>query len=399
MGYIPFGIGYPDNTWYGCTIVDANGKEIPWVDRDGREIGTIPQRFRPAPGQEFMLMAGLTGAARRYYVAKGGTPDGFPAYYQNAWNHLAPDLPERIRKGEFTLPFYADLSSLPAVERRAIFGLMVGNEGKTRIPVYDIYTKAGFDPDKDMLQSPVMPPEAYRSMHWPSGYGGGLYRWRGFAFGGLVVNWDLRTNLEGLYAAGGSIAGGGDHASAACSGRYTARKAATYVLTAPEPVVDHKQVDDERARVYAPIKQSKGGIGWKELDAGISRIMQDYCGQYKNKESLKVGLRLLKELRESEAAAAYAANPHELGHVLECQSLITAGEMVMHASLARKASNAFLNFFRLDYPEVDPPEWHKFLPMKLEDGKVKVRELPLDYHLKPPYSPTYEENYKLHCGL
>ena len=33
---------------------------------------------------------------------------------------------------------------------------MVGNEGKTRIPIYDTFTKAGFDPDKDLLQAPVM---------------------------------------------------------------------------------------------------------------------------------------------------------------------------------------------------------------------------------------------------
>jgi len=307
------------------------------------------------------------------------------------------DLPERIRKGEFTLPLYADLTRLPATERRAIFGLMVGNEGKSRIPVYDIYTKAGFDPDKDMLQAPVMPPDAYKSTHYPGGMG--VPHWRNFGNGGLVVNWDLRTNLDGLYATSSSIAGRGAHSSAAASGRYAGRKAAAYVLTAAEPAIERKQIDDEKVRVYAPLKQGKGGIGWKELHAGISRIMQDYCGQYKSEETLKVGLRLLKELRESEAAKCYAANPHELERALESFTMITVGEMVMHACLARKASSVFLNFNRLDYPEVDPPEWHKFLPMRLENNAVKVRELALDYHLKPPYAPTYEENYKLHCGL
>jgi len=381
FAYVQLGVGYPDNTWKGCSIVDANGKEVPWVDRDGRELKTVPQRFQPAPGQKFILAHGV-GAAPRY---------------ENQWNLPVHDLPERIRKGEFVLPLYADLTRLSATERRAIFGLMVGNEGKTRIPVYDTYTKAGFDPDKDMLQAPVMPPEAYKSRHWPDGMA--VPHWRRFGRGGLVIDWDLRTSLEGLYAGGGSIFGCGAHASAASSGRYAGRKAADYAHTAAEPVADRKQVDNEKTRAYAPLKQSKGGIGWKELNAGISRIMQDYCGQYKSEETLKVGLRLLRELRESEAAKCYAANPHELGRTLECQTLITVGEMVIHASLAREASSALLNFSRLDYPKVDPPEWHQFLPMRLEDSKVKVRELPLDYHLKPPYAPTYEENYKLHCGL
>ena len=112
-----------------------------------------------------------------------------------------------------------------------------------------------------------------------------------------------------------------------------------------------------------------------------------------------MGLRLLQEIRESEAATVYAANPHELARAAECQSIITASEAVIHVSLARKASSALLNSIRLDYPSVDPPEWQKLLPIKLVDGEVTVGELPLDYHLRPPYASTYEENYRLHCDL
>ena len=36
--------------------------------------------------------------------------------------------------------------------------MMVGNEGKTRIPIYDTFTKGGFDPDKDLLQVPSCSP-------------------------------------------------------------------------------------------------------------------------------------------------------------------------------------------------------------------------------------------------
>ena len=64
--------------------------------------------------------------------------------------------------------------------------------------------------------------------------------------------------------------------------------------------------------------------------------MQDYGGRYKNELTINRGLDLLRELKENEAAAAYAANPHELGRTLECFSLITLGEMTMHASSARR---------------------------------------------------------------
>jgi hypothetical protein len=124
-----------------------------------------------------------------------GLGERVPSDYENQVHSLAPDLPERIRKGEYVLPLYADLSRLPEQERRAIFGLMVGNEGKTRIPVYDTLTRAGFDPDKDMLQAPVMPPEAYQSMNYWAGMD--VPHWRIWGGGGLVVNWDLKTNLDG----------------------------------------------------------------------------------------------------------------------------------------------------------------------------------------------------------
>ncbi len=92
---------------------------------------------------------------------------------------MAPDLPDRIRRGEIVLPLYADLTRLPAHERRAIFGLMVGNEGRTRVPVYETLTRAGFDPDRDRLQAPVMHPEAYAHANFWAGMA--VPHWRQWA--------------------------------------------------------------------------------------------------------------------------------------------------------------------------------------------------------------------------
>ncbi len=383
--YPAYGTGNAHNTFHPCTIVDSNGKEIPWVDRDGKVIKTFSERGFPSPGQRLC-----------------GHSFGLPSY-DVLGPGLIPDLAERIYKGEYVLPFYADFPSIPEHERRAIWGLMVGQEGKTRI-IYNTYSKAGFDPDKDMLQVNVLPPEAAgQHSPWWSWYdkAGCPPQWREVGFwnsGGPVVDWDLRTNLEGLYAAGNQLAGGGLHGGAATTGRYAGRKAAAYAGTAGETAIDRKQVEAEKSRVYAPVN-CDGDIGWKELYGGITRIMQDYCGEYKGEQTLKMGLRWLNSIRESEAARTCARNPHELWRTLECFSRITAGEIIMHASLARKASCPALGFKRLDYPEIDPPEWNKFVTIRLENGEAKVGELPFNYWLLPPYAPTYEENYKLHAEL
>jgi len=369
-GHPQYGVGNADSTWYACTLIDANGKEIPWVDRDGQVLKTVSERYRSAPGQRFFLDSGRLDSGLKYD-------------YRGP--RLIPDWQERVRKGEFALPIYADLPSMPELERRAIWGLMVAQEARTLIPIYQHYGQAGFNPDKDLLQ------------YYEGGWSGvGPPQWRTYGSwtttgGGPVVDWDLKTSLDGLYVAGGQIFASGDHAYAASTGRYAGRKAADYATGASEPAIDRQQVEKEKARIYAPL-QRKGGMNWKELNAGVCRVMQDYCGELKNEELLKIGLRWLDELEAGEAATACARNPHELLRLLEVFNVMTVGRMIFEACRARKASNAPLGFRRTDYPEVDPPEWQKWVTIKLDEGQVRVGELPLDYY------GDMKKNYDAHCG-
>jgi len=74
--------------------------------------------------------------------------------------------------------------------------------------------------------------------------------------------------------------------------------------------------------------------------------------------------------------------------------------VLIHAvKLTRKTSSEALGFKRIDYPEIDPPEWNKFITIKLENGEVRTGELPLNFWLLPPYASTYKENYDQHSGL
>ncbi len=380
--YAPYSMANAHNTYHGTPIVDADGKEVPWIDVWGNLLKTVDDRFLPHEKQDFILGEGI----------------GIGPYLQQfRGNDLTHDLVEKIRKGEFKLPLYADFTRLSALERRCIFGMMVGNEGKTRIAIYDTMTKAGFDPDKDLFQAPVTMPEGYAHANfWSTGVNTAPTV-RMLGGGGYLTDWDLGTNLEGLYiGAGGNLFGGGCHGESHTTGRYAGKHAAAYAKTIKESDIDKNQVAKEREFSYNATHQSKEGNGWKEINAAIARIMRDYCGRHKNVTTLNLGLRLFNELKTTELASAYASNPHELGRLLECHSLITLGELVMKASLERKASNSMLDFIRLDYPAMDPPEWNKLLPVRQEDDKVKVRSLPLDFHLKAPYSAGFEENYQKH---
>jgi succinate dehydrogenase/fumarate reductase flavoprotein subunit len=92
-----------------------------------------------------------------------------------------------------------------------------------------------------------------------------------------------------------------------------------------------------------------------------------------------MGIESLAEIQEKWVPNLYASDPHKLMCCLESLSAIECGQIVLQASLARKASCKQLDFHRIDYPQMDPPEWNKFLTIKLRDDKVKVGELPHGY--------------------
>jgi succinate dehydrogenase/fumarate reductase flavoprotein subunit len=362
----PYGTGNTHNTWYACSMVDAEGREIPWADRDGNLLTDVSQRYRPAPGQRLYL--------------KGGCEPDLPDH-----EFQGPDiLPvEELLERGYRLPFYADLPAMPELERRAIWGLMVGEEGKTKVPVLQNYSEGGFDPEKDLLQS----------------YGEG---WRSAAFlpqerqlfgypGGLMNGWDLGTTVEGLYAAGDQLFASNCHGHAAATGHYAGRHAAAYAESVSDPTIDPEQTAGERTRILS-LLHGIGGVDWREINATIATIMQGHCGAVKEGRLLDLGLAKLREIRRNEALHLHPENPHELVRTLEVLNVLTNAELVIHACLARRASARYLLFERSDYPEVDPPAWRKFVTVRLQDGNVVEGERSLDY-----YGPL-EESYKAHNG-
>lgn len=371
-----YGTADCNNTWYGAPIVDATGKRLP-TTQNGKEVGPENLYKNTWPG-----------------IGDGGVATS------GALCELPRNLPELIMKGEYKLPFYADLSLMSADERRVMWGLMIGNEGKTNYPVYKVYNANGFDPDKDMLQVPVMAPSSYEPRRSKPFWNGEVYDpWReshqisNFA----IYDWTLKTTVDGLYVAG--LTTGNNFASGAYStGWYAGRNAAKYAKTQEFSPIDEKQLEAWKEQVYAPIKRTDG-IGWKEFKAGCARVMQCNCGEYKSDEILKNGLDWFDSIEKSEFTELYARNPHELMRAQECYTQLQISKMTLHASLARKCTNEELGFYRLDNKDIDPREYEKYITTTMVDGKIVTGEVPLDYYLKPPYAPTYKENYEKYSAF
>jgi hypothetical protein len=378
------GVGYNDRTWHACTIVDSKGRELPWMNSQFEELKTVEERYHNEPGQKLTL---------------AGLPI-MPSKLKQEFLHpmTTMNVKKMIKSGELTLPLYADLTSMPEDERRAIFGLMVGNEGRTRVPIYENYCQWGFDPDKDLLPVPLHPSDWYKAPAWLFYKPPDRYRGPGILGGGLMYDWNLKTNVDGLYVAGMNGFCGLDHSQAATTGRYAGRNAADYALNeSADPAIDRNQVEQEKVKVYGPVNRDDG-IGWKEVHAGICNVMQEFCGQEKHENTLNLGLKWLNEIREVEAQDLYARNPHELARCNEAFTYIKVGEITIQASLARKASIGAIDFRRLDYPS-SGPEDKKFVTVRKNGDKVDVEEKPHRFWLQEPYASSYEENYRRNCGI
>lgn len=363
--YPPYGAGNNHNTWYGASIIDSRGKEIPYSDRDGRILTKVEERFLPSKGQPFFMMGGSIDNPKYEYQG----PDTLP-------------FSKMLDEG-YKLPFYADLSELPESERKVIWGMMVSEEGKTRIPVYENYSNAGFDPETHVLQC--------YGTGWSSGNFLPQERQLFGLPGGFLNDWELKTNLEGLYVAGDSLYASNSYGHAAATGYYAGRHASNFATKEQIINFSNEQADCEKERIYSPLKNNpETAIGWKELNMGIAKTMQQYCGEPKCDDLLETGLALLKEYEKSVVPETHALNPHELVRLLEVFNILTVSQIIMHSCIARKSSSEALNFHRIDSRPDKTDEEKKLITIRLNNNKVVIGEKPLDFF------GNLKENYEKH---
>ncbi|MEY8368759.1 FAD-dependent oxidoreductase [Anaerovoracaceae bacterium 42-11] len=365
----PYGAGNNHNTWYAATMVDARGVEIPYLDRDGNVLKTVSERYYPVEGQKFFLKGGVIDEPK--YEYRG--PETMP-------------FDELMKRG-YQLPFYADLSRMPEMERKVIWGMMVGEEGKTKIPILQNYTERGFDPTKHALQS----------------YGTG---WQSAAFltqerqlfgapGGIMHDWDLMTNIDGIYAAGDQLFASDCCGYASTTGYYAGRKAADHADKVDYAQPKQADIDAEMKRLYAPLENEEG-MNWRELNMAISKAMQNYCGGVKCADLLKEGLDLLESYERDKVPQLSAVTPHDLMRTHEVLDILEVAKLILNACLMRESSSVPLFFERSDYPEMDPEKDRHFITIRMEDGKPVKGIVEHDYfgNLKEEYEKRNQDYIK-----
>jgi len=225
----------------------------------------------------------------------------------------------------------------------------------------------GFDIQKDQIMNytyiELQPSEQYREAE------------RG---GGILTDWNLKSSLDGLYAAGSSLFSPEDHSFAAATGRYAGRKAAAYANTVDTGAIDRGQIDKEKERVLAPTK-IEAGMEWKELHNGLCRVMQYFAGEFRNEQMFDIALDEIGRIEENAVPELYALDPHKLMRSVEVLSLIQDAKIVLSAMKERRFTNAELGISRVDYPENDEEDQNKYLTLTFDGEKIKFDRIPIRY--------------------
>jgi fumarate reductase (CoM/CoB) subunit A len=189
--------------------------------------------------------------------------------------------------------------------------------------------------------------------------------------GGLKVDIDGKTPVDGLFAAGetaGGIHGGNRIGGSALSaslvyGRRAGRKAAALAKRARIELPEEAIPESERAWLAGLIERDRGPLQ-SDVRMNCRMLAHHKLGPIRERRTLQEALaeyeRIEREdvpaMRLDEKAQSYAkVLGEELESALSVRNLALLGRILASASLARTESRGA--HFRLDYPDTDEVRW------------------------------------------
>jgi succinate dehydrogenase/fumarate reductase flavoprotein subunit len=214
-----------------------------------------------------------------------------------------------------------------------------------------------------------------------------------YQMGGVAIDLDCRTNLEGLFVAGEDAGGvhganrlgGNGVADSIVYGGRAGDSMADYVIGRELPGISDVQVQEIARRWCRPLTQSGAGENVFALRTRLENLMWEKAGVVRNGRDLSQAAEELSTLSEQaemvRTAGPTASNP-EWNDAMNLINLCKVGEMVARSALLRKESRGA--HYRQDFPTPDP-QWLQniYLTAKGEDMEFSLR--PVEFtRLAPP---------------
>jgi succinate dehydrogenase/fumarate reductase flavoprotein subunit len=208
-----------------------------------------------------------------------------------------------------------------------------------------------------------------------------------FCNGGVMINVNGETPIDGLFAAGEICAGvhGANRlagnalsevfAMGGIAGRMAARKAREF----ESPELPEKKIAAERIRLESLGSGEHANL--RQLRRSLKQTMWYHAGIIRHAKGLTQALGKIEKIR-SGIPALQLKNFRELFRALELQNMLFSAEMVCRAALLRSESRGA--HYRSDYPAENDQDWLKNIVISRQKTQITLQAVPVSMDVISP---------------
>jgi succinate dehydrogenase flavoprotein subunit len=213
-----------------------------------------------------------------------------------------------------------------------------------------------------------------------------------YQMGGIKIDKDCRTQMEGLFAAGEDA--GGVHGANRLGGNgvadsivFGARAGDTMAEFAAGAVLREISAAEveERAKKWSGMLKREHGESAFALRAELEVLMWDKVGIVRDGRGLQFALDELQSLCERAQRLKVSGDPAfnlEWNEAINAENLALVGQMVARSALFRQESRGA--HYRSDFPAPNP-QWLKRACLVADGDGARVSVEPIDFtRMKPP---------------
>jgi succinate dehydrogenase / fumarate reductase flavoprotein subunit/fumarate reductase flavoprotein subunit len=201
-----------------------------------------------------------------------------------------------------------------------------------------------------------------------------------FNMGGIRIDRDCRTSLDGLFAAGEDASGvhganrlgGNGVAESTVYGARAGESAARYVVNQSHADIRTEQVAAAKASAEAFLQHRPGAENPFALRDEFSRVMWDNVGIVRSGPALQSALGSISELKARACNFGVpGSRKFNLGwqQAMDVHSMLTAAELIARGALAREDSRGA--HYRTDFPATDNDNWLKNIYLQRDGDGIQ----------------------------
>jgi succinate dehydrogenase/fumarate reductase flavoprotein subunit len=208
-----------------------------------------------------------------------------------------------------------------------------------------------------------------------------------FCCGGVMINANAETPVDGLFAAGETCAGahganrlaGNALSEVFAMGTIAGKMAARKAKALERPQLPEKKLTAERNRLESLGPGENPNL--RQLRNSLKEIMWYQAGITRHATGLTQALGKIEEIR-SRLPALQLKNFREVIRALELHNMLFAAEMVCRAALARTESRGA--HYRSDYSTENEKDWLKNIVISRQETEIILQPVPVSLDIVSP---------------